>query len=324
MKAIVYREYGGPDVLHIEEVDTPVPSPSQVRVRVHATTVSTAETAMRKGDPLFARVPTGLRRPRRATIPGSELAGVVDVIGAEVTRFAPGDRVVASTGAALGASAEAVCVEQDGAIAPIPDAVSFEDAVAVCEGGLTALPFLRDGGRVAAGMTVLVNGASGAVGSAAVQLAKHEGARVTGVAGAPNAELVRSLGADAFIDYAVEDFTASDDRYDIVFDVVGKSSFSRCRRVLRPGGAYLRTVPSIPIIAQMLATSRLTSRRAVLMLTGLRKPAAKAKDLHVLMDLAARGELRAVVSRTFALAESVDAHRFVERGPKQGSVVMTA
>ena len=323
MKAIVYREYGGPEVLHVEALEAPSPGPGELVIRVTATTVSTAEMAMRSGRPFFARFVSGLRKPKHATIPGSELAGEVAAIGPDVTGFSVGDRVVASTGAGLGANAELTRVPADGAVARIPDGVSYEDAVTICEGGLTALPFLRDAGRIAPGERVLVNGASGAVGTAAAQLAKHLGAHVTGVCGPASVELVASLGADEVIDYRSTDFTTNGQTYDIVFDVAGKSSFSRCRRSLNRGGRYLRTVPSLAILAQMLVTSRAGSRRATIMFTGLRKSADKAKDLAFLMDLLGTGRMRAVIGRRFRLEESVAAHQFVEGDGKQGSVVLT-
>lgn len=323
MRAVVYREYGGPDVLRVEEVEQPVPAAGQLLVAVRATTVSTAEMAMRKGQPFFARFVSGLRRPRKPTTPGSELAGEVSAVGADVSAFEVGDRVVASTGAGLGASAEYALLDAAGAVVRIPDAISFDEAVTACEGGLTALPFLRDAGRVQAGDRVLVNGASGGVGSAAVQIARHLGAHVTGVCGTESVELVRSLGADAVIDYRQTDFTAMGQTYDVVFDVASRSSFGRCRPILNPGGRYLRTVPSLAILGQMLWTRWFGSRRATLMLTGLRKPAAKAKDLAFLMELLAGERLRPVIRRRFRLDESVAAHRFVESGAKQGSVVLS-
>jgi NADPH:quinone reductase-like Zn-dependent oxidoreductase len=323
MRAVRFRRYGGPEVLRVEDVQTPEPAEGQLLVRVHATTVSTAEMAMRKGEPFFARLVSGLRRPRKPTTPGSELAGEVTAVAPDVGRFAIGERVVGSTGASLGANAEYAVLEQDGALARIPDGASFEDAAVVCEGGLTALPFLRDAGRIEAGERVLVNGASGGVGSAAVQLAKHFGAHVTGVCSAGSAELVQSLGADEVIDCRTTDFTTAGQTYDIVFDVVGNSSSGRCRGSLKPSGRYLRTVPSLGVVARMLWTTRVGSKRATLMFTGLRKPSDKAKDLAFLMGLLASGAIRPVIGKRFELDASVDAHRYVESGGKQGSVVLT-
>jgi NADPH:quinone reductase-like Zn-dependent oxidoreductase len=209
------------------------------------------------------------------------------------------------------------------AIAPIPEGVESADAVAMAEGGLTALPFLRDTAGLHAGQRIVINGAAGAVGSAAVQLAKHLGAEVTAVCSAGRADLVRSLGADRIIDYAQEDFTHTDQPYDVVFDAVGRSSFGRARQALRDGGIYMTTVIGARIVPQMLWTSKVGSRRAAIAFTGLRSPADKGQDLRTLMELAASGSFRAVIDRSFTLADSVAAHRYVEQGRKHGAVVLT-
>lgn len=321
MKAIVYQKYGSPDVVRVEEVPEPTPKDNEVLIRVRATTVSTAEMAGRKGDPFIARLFTGLRRPKK--IPGSELAGDVESTGKEVQRFTEGDQIVAATGADLGAHAEYVCVAEDGALARKPADATYEEAVAVCEAGLTALPFLRDKGRIQSGQSVLINGASGAVGTGAVQLAKHFGAEVTGVCSTKHLDLVRSLGADEVIDYTTLDFTGTGKTYDIIFDAVGKSSFSRCRRSLKKHGVYLTTVPSLAIFPQMLWTSKIGSRRAAIALTGLRPPREKVKDLVLFGELMGTGDIRPVIDRSYRLEQTAEAHRYVETGHKQGSVVIT-
>jgi len=321
MKAIVYQKYGSPDVVRVEEVPEPTPKDNEVLIRVRATTVSTAEMAGRKGDPFIARLFTGLRRPKK--IPGSELAGDVESTGKEVQRFTEGDQIVAATGADLGAHAEYVCVAEDGALARKPADATYEEAVAVCEAGLTALPFLRDKGRIQSGQSVLINGASGAVGTGAVQLAKHFGAEVTGVCSTKHLDLVRSLGADEVIDYTTQDFTGTGETYDIIFDAVGKSSFSRCRGSLKKHGVYLTTVPSLAIFPQMLWTSKIGSRRAAIALTGLRPPREKVKDLVLCGELMGTGDIRPVIDRSYRLEQAAEAHRYVETGHKQGSVVIT-
>jgi NADPH:quinone reductase-like Zn-dependent oxidoreductase len=321
MKAIVYQRYGSPDVVRLEEIDDPAPRDNEVLIRVHATTVSTAGMAARKGDPFIARLFTGLRRPKK--IPGSELAGEVEAAGKDVQLFSEGDQVVAATGAGAGAHAEYICVAEDGALARKPADATLEEAVAVCEGGLTALPFLRDKGRIQSGQSVLINGASGAVGTAAVQLAKHFGAEVTGVCSTRHLDLVRSLGADEVIDYTTVDFTQTDKTYDIIFDAVGKSSFLRCRGSLNEGGVYLTTVPSLAILPQMLWTSRIGSKRAAIAFTGLRPPREMAKDLDFLGELMGAGGIRPVIDRRYPLEQTAEAHRYVETGHKQGSVVIT-
>jgi NADPH:quinone reductase-like Zn-dependent oxidoreductase len=321
MKAVVQRRYGPPDVLSVERIDTPTAGPDEALVEVRASTVSTAQMALRKGRPLFARLLTGLRQPKEA-VPGSELAGEVVALGERVTGVRVGDRIVAATGAGFGAHAEYASVPAD-ALATIPAGISDEEAVAIGEGGLVALPFLRDTAGLTAGQRVLINGAAGSVGSAAVQLARHLGADVTAVCGARSADLARSLGADRVIDYTVEDFTRSAERYDVVFDAAGKSSFSRAAAVLKDGGIYMTTVIGLRIVPLMAWTSRFGRKRAAITFTGLRKPAAKGADLRLLMGLAEAKAIRAVIDRRYPLDASVEAHRYVEGGHKQGAVVLT-
>lgn len=323
MRIAAYHRYGPPDVVGVEEREEPVPGPGEVRVRVRAASVGSSDAAGRSGSPWFARLAFGLRRPRNAVL-GSDFAGVVDAVGPGVTRFAVGDRVFGATGADAGAHAEAIIVGEVGAIVPLPDDVPFDAAVAICDGAMTALPFLRDGGRVRSGMRVLVIGASGAVGSAAVQLARQLGAEVTGVCGPAHVELVASLGAHHVIDYTrgdpVQQGTGA--TYDIVFDAVGASSFRRARRVLADGGRYLTTVPSWAIMLQQL-TSRLGRRRAVIMFTGLRSPDAKRPDLEELAELAASGRFTPLIERVLPLDDVAEAHRIVDTGHKAGTVAIT-
>lgn len=320
MRVAVYERYGPPEVVGIVEEPAPEPGPGEMRVRVHAASIGAADSAGRSGTPWFARLAFGLRAPKR-TVLGSDFAGVVDVVGRGVTRFAVGDRVFGATGIDAGAHAELLIVAESGAIVGLPASVDMSDAAAICDGGLTALPFLRDGAHIRAGARVLVNGASGSVGAAAVQLAKHLGAEVTGVCGPAHVELVRSLGADRVIDYTREDFTGARDAYDVIFDAVGKSTFRRCRRSLAAGGAYLTTVPSFAIMLQQL-TSKAGSRRAVIMFTGLRKDAEKIPDLEELAELAASGAFRPPIEREVSLAEIASGHRIVDTGHKAGSVIV--
>ncbi|WP_136707783.1 NAD(P)-dependent alcohol dehydrogenase [Agromyces sp. H66] len=320
MRVAAYERYGPPEVVGV--VDRPVPQPGagEVRVRVHAASIGAADSAARSGTPWFARLAFGLRAPKRSVM-GSDFAGIVDAIGPGVTRFAVGDRIFGATGIDAGGHAELLITPESGAIVSLPTAVDMTDAAAICDGGLTALPFLRDGAHVRPGMRVLVNGASGSVGAAAVQLAKHLGAEVTAVCGPSHVELVRALGADRGIDYTREDFTAARDAYDVIFDAVGKSSFRRSRRALSSGGTYLTTVPSWAIMLQQL-TSRVGSRRAVIMFTGLRKDADKVPDLEELAALAASGAFRPPIDREVPLDDIAEGHRIVDTGHKAGSVVV--
>ncbi|GAA1763379.1 NAD(P)-dependent alcohol dehydrogenase [Agromyces humatus] len=320
MRVAAYEQYGPPGVVAITDRPDPIPREGQVRVRVHAAVVGSSDSAARSGTPWFARLAFGLRAPKQHVL-GSEFAGVVDAIGPGVTRFAVGDRAFGATGIGLGAHAEHVVVAESGAVVRLPDEVSMADAAAICDGALTALPFLRDGGHVRPGDRVLVNGASGSVGAAAVQLAKHLGAEVIAVCGPAHAELVRSLGADRVIDRTREDFTQARSEYEVIFDAVGKSTFRRCRRALVAGGSYLTTVPSWSIVFQQL-TSKLGSRRAVIMFTGLRKDAEKRPDLEELGALAAAGAFRPPIERMLPLEQIAAAHRIVDAGHKGGSAVI--
>lgn len=320
MRVAAYERYGPPEVVGIAERPVPEPGAGEVRVRVHAASIGAADSAGRSGTPWFARLAFGFRAPKRPVL-GSDFAGIVDAIGPGVTRFAVGDRVFGATGADGGAHAELLIVAESGAIVGLPAAVDMTDAAAICDGGLTALPLLRDGAHLRPGARVLVNGASGSVGAAAVQLAKHLGAEVTAVCGPAHVELVGSLGADRVIDYTREDFTAARDAYDVVFDAVGKSTFRRCRRSLVAGGAYLTTVPSFAIMLQHL-TSKAGSRRAVIMFTGLRKDADKIPDLEQLAALAASGAFRPPIDREVPLDDIAEGYRIVDTGHKSGSVVV--
>lgn len=321
MKAMVYATYGRPDVVKLQELTRPTPGPGEVLVRIRAALVTPSDAVSRAGTPYFARLYFGLTRPKFPVL-GSEFAGEIAAVGSGVTRFRVGDEVIGGD-KTLGAHAEFLCVPEAGAIAPKPANLSFEESVAVIDGAMTALPFLRDSAGLRAGQRVLINGASGAVGVAAVQLAKHFGATVTAVCSSSNHELVASLGADAVIDYTAEDFTRGDRHYDVVFDAVGKSSFATCRRALTEGGIYLTTVPSPAILLEQAWTARFGKRRAGIAFTGLRDSADKADDLAVLATLVEAGSLVPVIDRRYRLEEIALAHEYVDTGRKRGSVVVT-
>lgn len=320
MKAAVCRRYGSPDAVTVEEVPTPRPRDDEILVRVRAATVGVVDGLARSGSPFYARTHFGLRRPRFPVL-GSDFAGVVESVGPSVTRFGVGDDVFGTVAPRFGAHAEYVCLPESGAVAPMPADVSFAEAAALADA--TALYFLRDKARVRSGQAVLINGASGAVGAAAVQLAVHFGAAVTGVCSGPHAGLVRKLGAESVIDYTRTDFTRAGRRYDVTFDVAGKSSFLRCRGVLRPGGVYLTTAPSPAIMVQMPWTARFGRTRAVVAFAGLRAAASKREDLLVLGDLVSKSALTAVIGARYPLERIAEAHARVDAGHKKGNIVVT-
>jgi NADPH:quinone reductase-like Zn-dependent oxidoreductase len=318
MKAAVYRRYGPPDVVRIEEVPRPAAKAGELLVRVRATTVSAGDSRLRsarvpRGFGVMMRLGFGVFGPRRPIL-GWEFAGEVAAVGPSVSRFAPGDRVF---GVRMGSHAEYVAASQ-GSVAPMPRGLRYEDAAALVFGGTTSLFYLRDKAKIQSGERVLINGASGAVGTAAVQLAKHFGATVTGVCSATNAELVRSLGAARVIDYAREDFVQAGDTYDIVLDAVGNCTFSRCERALLPGGRLLLVVGTL---GQMLGGMLRPSRAGRKVLTGVN--ATRGEDLLFLAGLAESGALKPVIDRTYPLVRIADAHAYVDTGRKKGSVVIT-
>ncbi len=316
MRAAVYDRYGPPSVVTLTTLPKPVPKPNEVLVRIHATSVSSADWRMRSltvppGFGPFARPAFGMLRPRRRVL-GSELAGVVEAVGRAVSRFRVGDRVFAFPGFGLGCHADYRTMAEDGAIAAIPAGLSFAEASALCFGGTTALHFLRDKGKLAAGEAVLVVGASGAVGSAAVQLARHLGARVTGVCSAANAELVRTLGAERVIDYTHEDPLS--EQHDVIFDGVGAVDNAGLERALKPQGRALLVAAGLP---QILG-AWLRARKVVV------GPAPeRAEHVRELAALAAAGAFRPVIDATYPLARIVEAHARVDSGRKRGSVVVT-
>ncbi len=325
MKAIVCTKYGSPDVLQLKEIEKPTPKDNEVLIRIYATTVTSEDCAFRKGDSPYASrvfVTGGLLKPKK-TILGTQFAGIIETAGKDVRRFKEGDQVFAALGSSLGAYAEYISLPEDGALAIKPANVTHEEAAAVPSGALTALPFLRDKGHIQRGQKVLINGASGSVGTYAVQLAKYFGAKVTGVCSSANLALVKSLGADSVIDYTSEDFTQSGQTYDIIFDTVGKRSFSHCKNSLKPRGIYLTTVPTLAILLHMLWTLKIGSKKAVITFTGLRSSSEKTKDLIFLKELIEAGKIKPAIDRRYPLEQIAEAHRYVEKGHKKGNVVIT-
>ena len=321
MKAVVCQKYGPPKVLQLTEVEKPVPGESEVLIKVCAATVTPADIAFRKGDPLISRIFTGLLKPKFT--PGDELAGEIEAVGKGVKGFKKGDRVFGSSGTTFGAHAEYICLPEEAALGIMPVNADYGEAVAICYAGLTTLPFLRDKASIKSGQKVLINGASGAIGTLAVQLARYYGVEVTGVCSTANLELVRSLGAERVIDYTKEDFAKTGQTYDIIFDVVARSSFSRCKNVLKPDGIYLTTFPSLGIMVQSVWTSKFSRKKAMFKATGLRSARDKSKDLLFLKELTEAEKLKPVIDRCYPLEQIAKAHMYVENGHKKGNVIIT-
>jgi NADPH:quinone reductase-like Zn-dependent oxidoreductase len=329
MKAIVYTEYGSPDVLHMGEVAKPIPKENDVLVKVHATTVSYGSLAARtfgKMPPhefnmpfLFwfgARIAFGWNKPKNPIL-GIEFSGVIESIGAAVTTFKPGDAVFGYRGQGMGCFAEYVTMPADGLIAHKPDTISHAEAATIPYGALTALTLLRRL-NIQPGQKVLIHGASGAIGSFMVQIAKSMGAEVTGTCGTGRMAYVRALGADRVIDYSREDFTRSSQQYDLIIDVLGRSTFNACKRVLTPKGIYFPVSFKFTQIRQMLWTSRFGSKKVVIGLSD-EKPA----DMQTIKGMIEAGTLKGFVDRCFPLEQAVEAHRYYESGQRSGNVILT-
>jgi NADPH:quinone reductase-like Zn-dependent oxidoreductase len=317
VRAVVYDRYGPPEVQRLEDVERPVPKEDEVLVKIHATTVTRTDCGIRAGKPFFVRLIFGVGRPKQRIL-GTELAGVVEAVGAGVSKFAVGDHVFGSTEAfKSGSHAEFVCVREAGPLALKPASMSFEEAAAVTDGAVLALMCLESV-HPKSGQSILVYGASGAIGTAGVQLAEHFGADVTAVCNTKNVEVVGSLGAEAVIDYTQEDFTKNGRTYDVIFDAVGKQSFSRCKGSLKPGGAYVAT-DGLGNILLALWTARIGDRKVLFPIP----PHYTKENVLLIKELIEAGKFRAVIDRRYPLEDVVEATRYVETEQKTGNVVLT-
>jgi len=325
MKAILHTKYGPPDELQLKEVEKPVPKDNEVLIKIHATTVTTSDCNVRnftfvpKLFLLPSRMNFGFKKPK-INILGIDLAGEIEAVGKDVKRFKEGDQVFGTPELALGAHAEYICIPEDGVLTIKPANTTWEEAASIPLAGNTALYFIRDLGNIQAGQEVLINGASGGIGTFAVQLAKYYGAEVTGVCSTTNLEMVKSLGADKVIDYTKEDFTKTSQTYDVIFDAVSKSSFSRCKSSLKKKGIYLVTLPKLAFLLQMLWTSIIGSKKVIF---GGGSACERKESLIFLKELIEAEKMISVIDRRYPLEQTAEAHRYVESGQKKGNVVIT-
>ncbi len=318
MKAVVFEKYGPPEVLEMKEIEKPTPKENEVLIKIYATSVTAADWRMRKPDPFLARMMNGVFTPKKFNILGIELAGVVEAVGNDVTKFQPGDEIFGTTGFTFGAYAEYVCIPEDGSITQKPSNLTFGESAVVPVGIDTALFFLRTQGNIQSGQKVLIYGASSSVGSYAVQLAKYYEAEVTAVCSTSNLEWVKELGADRMIDYTAEDFTKSGETYDSIFDAVGKLSLFGSMKALKVGGVFLDAVHMMRRSVQAkFATMRSNKKILGGTATGL------VEDLVFIKKLVEAGKLKPVIDRSYPLEKVAEAHRYVETGRKRGNVIIT-
>jgi NADPH:quinone reductase-like Zn-dependent oxidoreductase len=329
MKAIVYTEYGPPETLKLQEVAKPAPKENEILVRNHAASVTYGDLAARNFKAisarefnmpglfwLLAKISFGLNKPKLSVL-GSEFAGEVEAVGQAVTAFKPGDAVFGYLGPTMGAYAEYVCLPENGVVVSKPANISYEEAAVIPYGAIMALALLRKA-DLQPGQKVLILGASGSIGAAAMQIAKHLGAEVTGVGGTPRLEFMRALGADKVVDYTVEDFSQNGERYDLIFDVLGRGSFNRFKQSLKPDGRYLLASFKSKQLRQMVWSSLTGGPKVICAIA----PGSVA-DLRAVKELIEAGALKAIIDQRFPLAQTAAAHRYVEEGRKQGHIVIT-
>lgn len=321
MKAIITRGYGSAEIFKMDNVAKPRAKRNELLIHIHASAVTKADTMMRTGKPYIGRLMLGLTKPKNP-IWGTGFAGVVEAVGSEVSNFKAGDKVFGENIDTMGTYAEYVTVPEDGVVARLPENLSYEEAAGMCDGGITSLNFLTNLGNIKAGDKVLINGASGALGTAAIQIAKHFGVEVTGVCSTKNLSLVRELGADHLIDYTKADFTKNEKRYDLIYDTVGVRSFADCRNSLTKNGVYASPVIGMSLLSDMIATSVLGTKKAKFSATGALPKKEIKRLLAILINIIEAGHLKGIVDRTYPLDKVVDAHEYIEKGHKTGNVVL--
>ena len=322
MKAIICTKYGGADVLQLQEVEKPIPKENELLIKIHASSVTRADTMMRTGKPYFGRLFMGLTKPK-TQISGTGFSGEIEAIGKGVTVFKVGEAVFGESIFGSGTNAEYLCIAEDGIVITKPNNLKHEEAASICDGALTSLNFLENLANIKKGQKILINGASGSLGTAAIQLAKHIGADVTAVCSESNFKLVKSLGADYVIDYTQEDFTKNQQQYDIIYDTAGKVSYTKCCYSLTTSGVFISPVLSFSLLLQMIITSIFSKRKAKFSATGILPIKELTAMLIELKEIINLDKLHAVIDKTYSLNQITAAHHYVESGHKKGNVVIT-
>ncbi len=321
MKAVICSQYGSANVLELQDIEKPSVKSGEVLVRIMASSTTAADSMMRQGVPVFGRLFLGLRKPK-FPITGTGFAGIIEELGEGVENYKVGDKVFGESALGAGTNAEFLSVAEDAVLLPMPANISFEEAAPLCDGALTSINFLQDVSTIKPGQRILINGAAGSLGTAAVQLAKHYGAHVTGVCSTQNIALVKSLGADEVIDYTRQDFCNNAEKYNIIYDTVGKRHFSECKKVLEEDGEFISPVLSLKLLFQMLFTSLFKGKKAKFSATGLRPPQELRELLGQLIPLIENGKLKTHIDKRFSLAQIKEAHQYVDSGHKRGNVVI--
>ncbi|WP_066631316.1 NAD(P)-dependent alcohol dehydrogenase [Labilibacter marinus] len=321
MKAVICTKYGGPEVLQVQEVEKPRAKECEIIVKVKASSVTTAESMMRQGTPRFARLFLGFSKPK-AAITGTGYAGIVESVGNQVTQFKVGDQVFGETGLGFGTNADYICTNETHLILPKPESISYEQAACMCDGALTAQNFLTKVGKLKAGQSILINGAAGSIGSSAVQIARQMGAHITGVCSTGKIDFVKSLGAHHIIDYTAHDFTSDKNKYDVVFDTIGSSSYCDCRKTLKKSGLYISPVLSLGLLFQMMISKLFLSKKADFCATGLRPVKELKPMLQELVQWTEQGIVNQVIDKSYPMNQIAEAHRYIDTGHKKANVVL--
>lgn len=321
MKASVCLKYGPADIIEIQDIPKPVPKDDEILVKVEYALVTPTDCSFRTGKPFIARFFSGLLKPR-ISVHGEMYSGTIEKLGSRVQGFDIGDRVYGTNGMKLGSYAEYTCVKDNTVIRKVPEGVHLNEIITLLDGGVTSLPFLRDKGEIQEGQKVLIIGASGSVGSYGVTLAKYYNTHVTGVCSSSNLEAIKAQGCDEAIDYTKTDYTKLDMKYDIIYDAVGKSSFSQCKNILTPEGRYLSTVPTLKIVLKTIFKMNQKGKKSLFTATGLRKPEEKHKDLELLENLLQTGQIKPLMDKEYNFDEMIQAQKHVESGHKKGNVLI--